>query len=112
MDCIFCSIANGEIPAKKVYEDELICAFEDIAPKAPVHILFIPKTHALQSARDITAEHGALIAHIYQSIAKLAAQMGLDSGYRVVTNAGADAGQTVFHLHFHLLAGGPLGEMA
>jgi len=112
MDCIFCKIVNGEIPSKKVYEDEQVYAFYDIEPQAPVHILVIPKQHIMASAREINAENGAVIAHIYQVIAKLAEELKLDGGYRVVTNAGADAGQTVLHLHFHLLAGGTLGRMA
>lgn len=112
MGCIFCKIVNGDIPSKKVYEDELVYAFYDIEPQAPVHILVIPKEHIMASAREINAENGVIIAHIYQVIAKLAEQLKLDGGYRVVTNAGVDAGQTVLHLHFHLLAGGTLGRMA
>ena len=111
MDCIFCRIAAGEIPSNKVYEDDKVLAFADIAPKAPVHVLVIPKEHVLESARAVTAEHAALIGHIYTVIAKLADELGLEGGYRVVTNAGPDAGQTVMHLHFHLL-GGKLGPMA
>ena len=110
-DCLFCKIAAGEIPSKKIYEDERVMAFYDIAPAAPVHVLIIPKEHVLESAREITDEHAALIAHIYQVIARLADELKLDGGYRVVTNAGPDAGQTVMHLHFHLL-GGKLGPMA
>lgn len=112
MDCIFCKIIAGEIPSKKVYEDDTVYAFYDIAPQAPVHILVIPKEHVLSSAREIGAEHGALIAHIYEVMARLARELGLEGGYRVVTNAGEDAGQTVLHLHFHMLAGGQLGAMA
>lgn len=110
-NCIFCKIAAGEIPAKKIYEDDQVVAFYDIAPAAPVHVLVIPKAHILESAREITEAHAALIAHIYQVIARLADELKLDGGYRVVTNAGLDAGQTVMHLHFHLL-GGKLGPMA
>ncbi|MBQ7491925.1 MAG: histidine triad nucleotide-binding protein [Clostridia bacterium] len=110
-NCIFCKIAAGEIPSKKIYEDEKVMAFYDIAPAAPVHVLVIPKEHVLESAREITGEHAALIGHIYQVIARLASELGLDCGYRVVTNVGSDAGQTVMHLHFHLL-GGKLGPMA
>ena len=110
-NCIFCKIVKGEIPSKKIYEDDLVMAFYDVAPAAPVHVLVIPKEHVLESARAIKAEHAALIGHIYTVIAKLADELGLEGGYRVVTNAGADAGQTVMHLHFHLL-GGKLGPMA
>ncbi len=110
-NCIFCKIVAGEIPSKKVYEDDTVVAFYDVAPAAPVHVLVIPKDHALESAREITADNAALIAHIYEVIARLAKELGLDGGYRVVTNAGPDAGQTVMHLHFHLL-GGKLGPMA
>lgn len=112
MDCIFCKIAAGEIPAKKAYEDDRVLAFYDIAPAAPVHIVVIPKAHILSSAREITEDHGALIGHIYAVIAQLAGELKLDNGYRVVTNIGADAGQTVQHVHFHLLGGAPLGPMA
>ena len=86
-------------------------AFYDVAPAAPVHILVIPKAHVMESAREITQAQGALISHIYEVIAQLADQLGLKNGYRVVTNVGPDAGQTVLHLHFHLL-GGSLGPMA
>lgn len=110
-DCIFCKIVKGDIPSKKIYEDDQVVAFYDVAPAAPVHVLVIPKEHLLESAREITSEHAALIAHIYQVIAQLAKELKLDGGYRVVTNAGEDAGQTVMHLHFHLL-GGKLGPMA
>lgn len=110
-NCIFCKIVKGEIPSRKLYEDEQVVAFYDVAPAAPVHVLVIPKEHVLESAREITGEYGVLIAHIYEVIAKLADELGLTGGYRVVTNAGPDAGQTVMHLHFHLL-GGKLGPMA
>ncbi len=112
MDCIFCKIAAGEIPATKVYEDESVLAFRDIAPMAPTHILVIPKTH-IGSVAKITAENSALVAHIFEVIAKVAAAEGLEGGYRVVSNCGADAGQTVHHLHFHILGGRQLTlEMA
>ena len=105
MDCLFCKIINGEIPSKKVYEDEQVYAFYDINPMAPVHVLIIPKQH-IDSMNGVTAENSAVIAHIYEVAAKLAQELGIaDSGYRVVSNCGADAGQTVFHLHFHLLGG-------
>ncbi len=109
MDCIFCKIAAGEIPSKKVYEDDLILAFYDIQPAAPTHILVIPKAH-LSGCRDITPENSAVIAHIFEAIAKITAEMGL-TDYRVVTNNGESAGQSVFHLHFHILGGKTLKGM-
>ena len=108
-DCIFCKIIAGDIPSKKVYEDELCFAFYDIAPLAPVHFLVVPKQH-IASAAEITPENAALVGHIYAVIAKLAAELGISEGFRVVTNCGADAGQTVHHLHFHVLAGRELGS--
>ncbi len=102
---MFCSIIKGDIPSTKVYEDETVFAFKDINPVAPVHILIVPKNH-LSSVNDVTEENSAVIAHIYEVAAKLAKEMGIaESGYRVVSNCGKDAGQTVFHLHFHLLGG-------
>jgi len=103
-DCLFCKIINGEIPSKKIYEDETVYVFEDIAPAAPIHYLLIPKEH-LSGASEITAENSAVIAHIFEVIAKLAKDLDLKDGFRVVTNCGPDAGQTVFHLHYHLIAG-------
>ena len=102
--CIFCKIAAGEIPSTKVYEDEQILAFRDIAPQAPTHILVIPKTH-IPSVAAITGENSALVAHIFEVIARVAEAEGLANGYRVVSNCGPDAGQTVHHLHFHILGG-------
>ena len=102
--CIFCKIAAGEIPSTKVYEDEEILAFRDINPMAPTHILVIPKTH-IPSVDGITAENSAVVAHIFTVIPQIAAAEGLTGGYRVVSNCGADAGQTVPHLHFHILGG-------
>ncbi len=108
MECLFCKIINGEIPSKKVYEDETVYAFYDINPMAPVHVLIVPKQH-IASVNDVTAENSAVISHIYEVAAQLAKELGIaESGYRVVTNCGKDAGQTVFHLHFHLLGGQPL----
>ena len=105
MSCIFFFFFSGEIPSKKVYEDETVYAFYDINPMAPVHVLIIPKQH-IASINDVTPENSAVIAHIYEVAAKLAAELGVaESGYRLVSNCGADAGQTVFHLHFHLLGG-------
>ncbi len=110
MDCIFCKIAAGEIPSKTVYEDDLCRVFYDIEPKAPVHLLVIPKAH-LSGCRDITADNSAVVAHIFSVITRVTAELGIES-YRVVTNNGPDAGQTVHHLHFHILGGGQLGDMA
>ena len=108
-DCLFCKIIAGEIPSAKVYEDESCYAFRDIQPMAPTHFLVVPKTH-LASVNDLTPENAAVVAHIYTVIAKLAKEMNLQGGYRVVTNCGEDAGQTVHHLHFHVLAGKQLGS--
>ena len=105
--CLFCKIAAGEIPSTKVYEDDSILAFRDIAPIAPTHILVIPKTH-IPSVDGITAENSAVVAHIFETIPAIAAQEGLVGGYRVVSNCGQDAGQTVNHLHFHILGGAEL----
>lgn len=111
-DCLFCKIVGGEIPSTKVYEDDLVYAFRDINPQAPTHILVIPKAH-LSSVNDVTAENSAVVAHIFEVIPRIAAEEGLTGGYRVVSNCGADAGQTVHHLHFHILGGKPLAlEMA
>lgn len=104
MDCLFCKIIAGEIPSKKAYEDEQVYAFYDIDPQAPVHILIIPKTH-ITSAAQITAENSAVVAHIFEVAAKLSQELGLKDGFRVVTNCGDSAGQSVKHLHFHLLGG-------
>ena len=103
-DCIFCKIAAGEIPSRKAYEDETVLAFYDLDPQAPVHVLFIPKTH-IRSAADVTPENAAVVAHIFEVIAKVAEELGLKDGFRVVTNCGVSAGQSVPHLHFHLLGG-------
>ena len=112
MDCLFCKIAAGDIPSTKVYEDETVYAFRDIAPMAPTHILVIPKAH-IGSAAEISAENSGLVAHIFEVIPQIAAAEGLTGGYRVVSNCGPDAGQTVQHLHFHILGGKTLSaEMA
>jgi histidine triad (HIT) family protein len=108
-DCLFCKIVAGEIPSTKVYEDEKVLAFRDINPQAPVHVLVIPKTH-IQDTDGITAENSSVIAHIFEVIPQIAKAEGLDNGYRVVTNCGADSGQTVPHLHFHILGGKKLSE--
>lgn len=105
MDCLFCKIIAGEIPSKKAYEDELVYAFHDIDPQAPVHILIIPKQH-IKSADEVTAENSAVVAHIFEVAAKLAKKNNLsEDGYRIVTNIGEAGGQTVKHLHFHLMGG-------
>ena len=112
MDCLFCKIVAGEIPSTKVYEDEKVLAFRDIAPMAPTHILVIPKTH-ITSVAEITEANADLVAHIFTVIPKIAKAEGLENGYRVVSNCGDDAGQTVKHLHFHILGGKQLSlEMA
>ena len=108
MNCLFCKIIAGDIPSAKVYEDETVYAFRDIAPQAPTHILVVPKAH-IDSCNGITAENSAVVAHIFEVIPKIAAAEGLTGGYRVVSNCGADAGQTVFHIHFHILGGRDLG---
>ena len=111
-DCLFCKIAAGEIPSTKVYEDDKILAFRDIAPQAPTHILVIPKEH-VGSVAEVTAENSGLVAHIFEVIPQIAAAEGLTGGFRVVSNCGDDAGQTVHHLHFHILGGRTLNtEMA
>ena len=110
--CLFCKIAAGEIPSTKVYEDETILVFRDIAPMAPTHILVIPKAH-IPSVDGINGENSAVVAHIFETIPTIAAAEGLTGGYRVVSNCGPDAGQTVHHLHFHILGGRLLNtEMA
>ena len=103
-NCLFCKIVAGEIPATKVYEDDTILAFRDIAPQAPTHILVIPKCH-IPSVDGITAENSAVVANIFRVIPQIAQDEGLTGGYRVVSNCGPDAGQTVNHLHFHILGG-------
>ena len=103
MDCLFCKIAAGEIPSTKIYEDEWVYAFKDIDPQAPFHGTIIPKEH-IASAAEITAENSMLIAKVFEAIAKIAKQENLEKGFRVVTNCGSDGGQTVGHIHFHLLA--------
>ena len=106
-DCIFCKIIKGEIPSTIVYDDEYVLAFRDISPQMPTHILVVPKEH-IESVADITAENSHLSAKCLEAIAKIAKIEGLD-GFRVITNSGADGGQTVFHLHFHILGGKTLG---
>ena len=103
MDCLFCKIAKGEIPSNKLYEDDQILAFYDIDPQAPVHFLVIPKEH-ISSAAQLEQEHGPLLGHIFATISKLCRELGCENGYRIVTNVGQDGGQSVPHLHFHVLA--------
>ena len=103
-DCIFCKIAAGEIPSKKVYEDDAVMAFYDLNPAAKVHVLVIPKTH-IGNVLEINQENSGVIAHIFEVIAKLAKELNLEEGFRVVSNCNAYAGQSVFHLHFHLIGG-------
>ena len=104
MDCLFCKIVAGEIPSTRVYEDDMVLAFRDIAPQAPTHILVIPKAH-IASVAEISGDNSGVVAHIFEVIPQIARAEGLDSGYRVVSNCGEDAGQTVHHLHFHILGG-------
>ena len=112
MNCLFCKIIAGDIPSNKVYEDEKILAFRDIAPQAPTHILVVPKAH-IADCNGITAENAEVVAHIFSVIPQIAKAEGLENGYRVVSNCGPDAGQTVQHLHFHILGGKqPSLEMA
>ena len=102
-DCLFCAIAAGEIPSNKVYEDDLCSAFYDIAPPAPTHFQVIPKSH-IGSVAEVSGENSAVVAHIFEVIAKVTKELGLES-YRVVSNIGEQAGQSVHHLHFHVLSG-------
>ena len=108
-NCLFCKIIAGEIPSNKVYENDQVLAFRDINPQAPVHILVIPKQH-IPSAADITPANSAQAAACLEAVAAIAGQEKLDKGFRVISNCGEDAGQTVPHLHFHILAGKSMGE--
>ena len=108
-NCLFCKIIKGEIPSSKVYEDNFCFAFCDINPQAPVHILVVPKAH-IESCAEINSGNAALVGEIFKAIAKIAKQEKLDGGFRVISNCGDDAGQTVKHLHFHILAGTNMGE--
>ena len=109
MDCLFCSIIKGEIPSKKVYEDELCYAFYDINPQAPIHFLVVPKLH-IASADAVTAENSKYVSHIFEVIAKISGELGLSDGYRIITNIGDNGCQSVKHLHFHVLGGKKLSE--
>lgn len=108
MDCIFCKIAAGEIPSTKVYEDDTVVAFNDLDPQAPVHVLIIPQEH-IASAAEINESNSAVVAHIFEVAAKIAAEKGLKDGFRIVNNCGDSAGQSVKHLHFHLMGGRDFG---
>ena len=107
-DCLFCKIAAGEIPSDRVYEDDDVIAFRDISPQAPVHVLVVPRRH-LASLDEAAEADGELLGRILLVIQRLARKLGVDTGYRVVNNCGASAGQSVFHIHFHLLGGRPMG---
>ena len=108
-DCIFCKIANGEISSQLVYEDDLVAAFNDISPVAPVHILIVPKAH-ITSALELDDTNKDIVGHIFSVAGKIARDKGFaENGFRLINNCGRDGGQTVMHLHFHLLAGEPLG---
>lgn len=109
MDCLFCAIAAGEIPSDKVYEDETMLAFRDIHPQAPVHILVIPKQH-IGSLDEIDTASGKVVAAIFEKIPEIARLAGLHNGYRMISNCGEDACQSVHHLHFHILGGKKLSE--
>ncbi len=104
MDCLFCKIIQGEIPSKKIYEDDLVYSFYDIDPQAPIHFLVVPKKH-ISSPLEIAESDEQLVGHIYSVIAKIVKDLGITNGYRVVCNCGTDGGQTVGHLHYHVLAG-------
>ena len=109
MNCIFCSIINGDIPSKKVYEDEICYAFLDINPQAPIHCLVVPREH-IESVNAISKDNSATVARIFEAIPTIAKSLGLDGGYRVVSNIGEDGCQSVKHLHFHILGGKKLSE--
>ncbi len=109
MDCLFCKIIAGEIPSSKVYEDEYCLAFRDINPQTPVHILVVPKTH-IASADEINSSNSIYAAKIFEAIPQIAASCGLTNGYRIISNCGDDACQTVKHLHFHIMGGRKMPE--
>ncbi len=106
--CVFCEIVKGNIPSTKVYEDDMMLAFKDLNPVAPVHILAVPKVH-IENANGINAENSKVVAHIFEKLGEIAESQGISS-YRIINNCGADAGQSVMHLHFHLIGGVKLGE--
>lgn len=110
MDCLFCKIVSGDIPSKKVYEDEKVYAFYDINPQAPVHVVVIPKEHVAACAGDINGTNSAIIARLFEAIPAIAKAAGITNGYRIVNNCGEDACQSVKHIHFHVLGGKKLSE--
>lgn len=110
-NCVFCGIVSGAIPSKKVYEDDVLVAFYDLEPQAPVHVLVVPKQH-ISCANEITADNSGAIAHIFEAVPVIADKLGLKDGYRIVNNCGKHGCQSVMHLHFHLLGGKQLaGQM-
>ncbi len=109
MDCVFCEIIKGNIPSSKVYEDEFVTAFNDLNPQMPVHVLIVPKKH-IASANDLVTEDAELVGRVFLAAKEIAKKLGLDGGYRIINNCGEDAGQTVKHLHFHMLGGKSMGE--
>ena len=106
-ECLFCRIVGGEVPSDRVYEDDDVIAFRDIAPRAPTHVLVVPRRH-VADAHALTDEDGPLLAALFAAVRRVADEAGLARGYRVVTNIGPESGQTVFHLHLHLLGGRPM----
>jgi histidine triad (HIT) family protein len=109
-DCLFCKIAMGQIPSKAVYQDEEVLAFQDIQPQAPHHVLIIPRRHVANSLSDLKKADEQILLRLFDAARKIASELGIEqSGYRLVSNSGPEAGQSVFHLHFHLLGGAPLG---
>ena len=109
MDCLFCKIISGDIPSSKVYEDDMCLAFKDINPQTPVHILVIPKEH-IASADGVNAENSKYVARIFEVIPRIAAEQGLTNGYRIISNCGEDACQSVKHLHFHIMGGTAMSD--
>lgn len=110
MDCLFCKIIAGDIPSKKVYEDDYVYAFHDINPMAPVHVIVVPKMH-MESANAVDETNSEYVTYIFQAIPKIAKELGIsEEGFRVITNIGENGGQTIKHLHFHVIGGTKLGE--
>jgi histidine triad (HIT) family protein len=106
-DCLFCRIVAGDIPSETVFEDDQVVAFRDVSPRAPTHVLVVPRRH-IPDAQSLTDADAGLLAAMFGAIRRIATDAGLERGYRVVTNVGPEAGQSVFHLHFHLLGGRPM----
>lgn len=109
MNCLFCKIIKGEIPSQKVYEDDAVFAFRDINPQAPTHILVVPKEH-IENVDGINSSNSAVVSKIFEAIPKIAEAEGLTNGYRVISNCGPDACQSVLHIHFHIVGGKPLSD--